>query len=368
MAKKYSIAVIPGDGIGPEITSAAIDVLEAAASKKGIEIFTKELKAGGAAVDACGVPLPQETIFAVKDSDAVLLAAVGGPKWDNLDPELRPEKALLGLRSGLGLYANIRPVVVYDELEAASPLKNPGKIDFVIVRELTGGIYFGKSGVYQSGDRLAEGTVKDKVAYDTEVYSEGEINRILKIAFEMAMKRRKKVTLVDKANVLVSSRMWRTLAGQMSFDYPEVELETLYIDNCAMQLISRPSTFDVIVTSNLFGDILSDEAGQIAGSIGMLPSASIGAPGTPGLYEPVHGSAPDIAGQNKANPLGSILSAAMMMRNAFGEEEVAASIEKAVKKTLGSRLRTGDITFVGDYNNTKLVGTKEIAQAVISNL
>ena len=368
MSKKYNIAVIPGDGIGPEITSAAIEVLEAATKDKNIEVFTKELKAGGSAIDEFGIPLPQETIASAKDSDAVLLGAVGGPKWDNVEPELRPEKALLGLRSGLGLYANIRPVQVFDSLEAASPLKNPGKVDFVIVRELTGGIYFGKSGVYQSGDKLADGTVKGKVAFDTETYSEGEINRILKIAFELAMKRKKKLTVVDKANVLTTSRMWRTLASQMSFDYPDVELENLYIDNCAMQLISRPSSFDVIVTSNLFGDILSDEAGQIAGSIGMLPSASIGIPGTPGLFEPVHGSAPDIAGLNKANPMGAILSCAMMMRTMFGEEDVAFDIENAVKKTLASGLRTTDISYVADNSNITLVGTKEITQAVIENL
>ena len=368
MSKKYNIAVIPGDGIGPEITTAAIEVLEAAASRNNIEIFTKELKAGGSAIDEFGIPLPQETIEAAKDSDAVLLGAVGGPKWDDVDPELRPERALLGLRSGLDLYANIRPVTLHDGLEAASPLKNPGKIDFVIVRELTGGIYFGKNGVYQSGDRLPDGTVKGKVAFDTESYSEGEINRILKIGFDLASKRRKKLTLVDKANVLISSRMWRTLATQMSFDYPDVELEFLYVDNAAMQLISRPASFDVIVTSNIFGDILSDEAGQVVGSIGMMPSASIGMPGKPGLFEPIHGSAPDLAGQNKANPLATILSCAMMMRTMFGEEEVAKSIENAVRKTLASGLRTSDITFVGDDNSITLVGTKEITQAVIENL
>ena len=367
MSKKYNIAVIPGDGIGPEITSSAIEVLDAAAAKKEIEIFTKELIAGGAAIDRFGIPLPQETIYAAKDSDAVLLGAVGGPKWDNIEPDLRPERALLGLRSGLGLYANIRPVTIYEGLESASPLKNPGNVDFVIIRELTGGIYFGKTGVYQSGDRLPDGTVKGKVAYDTESYSEGEINRILTIGFESAMKRRKKLTLVDKANVLVSSRMWRRLATQMSFDYPEVELEYLYVDNAAMQLISRPSSFDVIVTSNLFGDILSDEAGQIVGSIGMLPSASVGMAGTPGLFEPIHGSAPDLAGQNRANPLATILSCSMMMRT-LGEEDIADDIENAVKKTLASGLRTGDITYVGDEKITKLVGTKEITQAVIDNL
>jgi len=368
MAKKYNIAVIPGDGIGPEITSAAIEVLETACSRNNIELFTKELKAGGAAIDEFGIPLPKETVSSAMDSDAVLLGAVGGPKWDNIDPELRPERAILGLRSGLGLYANIRPAVLHEGLEVASPLKNPGKIDFVIVRELTGGIYFGKNGVYQSGDRLPDGTVKGKTAYDTESYSEGEINRILKISFELAMNRRRKLALVDKANVLVSSRMWRNLARQMSFDYPEVELECLYVDNAAMQLIGRPSSFDVIVTSNLFGDILSDEAGQIVGSIGMLPSASVGEEGKPGLFEPIHGSAPDIAGLDRANPMGTILSAAMMMRMMFGEEEVAYSIEDAVRKTLASGLRTGDITFVGDSNNIKLVGTKEITKAVIDNL
>lgn len=368
MSKKYSISVIPGDGIGPEITSAAIEVLRAASSRKEVEIETKELIAGGCAIDLFGIPLPQETIEEAKNSDAVLLGAVGGPKWDNVEPDIRPERALLGLRQGLGLYANIRPVVVYDELRDASPLKKPGNIDFVIIRELTGGIYFGKSGIYQSGDRLADGTVKGKISFDTESYSEGEIRRILKIAFDLAMKRRKKLTLVDKANVLITSRMWRNLASQMSFDYPEVEFECLYVDNCAMQLISRPSSFDVIVTNNIFGDILSDEAGQIVGSVGMLPSASIGTPGTPGLFEPIHGSAPDLAGRNVANPLASILSAAMMMRTMFGEDEIASDIENAVKKTLASGLRTSDITFVGDCGSNTPVGTKEITQAVIDNL
>ena len=367
MGKKYNIAVIPGDGIGPEITTTALEVLEAAASGKDIEIFTKELKAGGDAIDAFGIPLPQETIDGAKDSDAVLLGAVGGPKWDNVEPEKRPERAILGLRAGLGLYANIRPVIVFDELKDASPLKNPGHIDFIIVRELTGGIYFGKNGTYQSGDKLPDGTVRGQVAFDTESYSEGEINRILKIAFELAMKRRKKVTLVDKANVLVSSRLWRTLAGQMSKDYPEVEFESLYVDNAAMQLVGRPSSFDVIVTNNIFGDILSDEAGQIAGSIGMLPSASLGPGGMPGLFEPIHGSAPDIVGQDKANPLATILSAAMMMRT-LGEDEIASDIENAVKKTLANGLRTSDITFAGEGKNIKLVGTKEITKAVIDNL
>ena len=367
MAKKYNIAVIPGDGIGPEITASAVEVLKAASSRYETGLVFKELKAGGDAVDSYGIPLPQETVSEAGNSDAVLLGAVGGPRWDNVDPELRPERAILGLRSGLGLYANLRPVKVFDELKDASPIKNPGNIDFVIVRELTGGLYFGKNGVYQSGDRLPDGTVKGKIAFDTESYSEGEINRILKIAFGLAMKRRKKLTLVDKANVLVSSRMWRTLGSQMSYDYPEVEFDCLYVDNAAMQLIGRPSSFDVIVTSNLFGDILSDEAGQIAGSIGMLPSASVGTPGTPGLFEPIHGSAPDIAGQNKANPLGTILSAAMMMRQ-LNEDEIASDIENAVKKTLESGLRTSDITFVSEGSNTTLVGTKEITEAVISNL
>lgn len=368
MAKKYNIAVIPGDGIGQEITASAVEVLKAAAARSGIEIITKELSAGGDAIDKFGIPLPQETVSEAKACDAVLLGAVGGPKWDNVEPRLRPERAILGLRSGLGLYANLRPVVIHEGLETASPLKNPGKIDFIIVRELTGGIYFGKNGVYQSGDKLEDGTVKGQVAFDTEAYSEGEINRILKIAFELAMTRRKKVTLVDKANVLVSSRMWRNLARQMNFDYPEVELECLYVDNAAMQLIGRPSSFDVIVTSNLFGDILSDEGGQIVGSIGMLPSASVGEKGKPGLFEPIHGSAPDIAGQDRANPLGTILSAAMMMRIMFGEEDVASTIENAVRKTLASGLRTGDITFVGESNNVILVGTKEMTKAVIGNI
>lgn len=368
MSKKYTIAVIPGDGIGPEVTSAAVEVLQAACAPRDIEIEINELTAGGASIDKFGIPLPQETIDKAKASDAVLLGAVGGPKWDNVEPEKRPEKALLGLRQGLGLYANIRPAVVYSELMDASPLKKPGNIDLVIVRELTGGIYFGKNGVYQSGDKLPDGTTKGKIAFDTESYSEGEINRILKIAFELSMKRRKKLTLVDKANVLVSSRLWRNLASQMSFDYPEVELECLYVDNCAMQLISRPSSFDVIVTSNIFGDILSDEAGQIVGSVGMLPSASIGAPRTPGMFEPIHGSAPDLAGRDVANPLASILSAAMMMRTMFGEEEVAASIELAVKKALATGARTSDITFIGEGEHITPIGTRAMTKTVIENL
>ena len=363
MGKKYSIAVIPGDGIGPEITKAAIEVLEAAASRKDIEIFTKELKAGGAAIDAFGIPLPQETVEAAKESDAVLLGAVGGPKWDNVESDIRPEKALLGLRSGLGLYANIRPVIVFDELKDASPLKNPGQIDFIIVRELTGGIYFGKNGVYQSGDRLPDGTVKGKVAFDTESYSEGEINRILKIAFELAMKRRKKVTLVDKANVLVTSRMWRTLASQMSFDYPEVELETLYVDNAAMQLVRNPSQFDVIVTSNMFGDILSDEASQITGSIGMLPSASLN-DGKRGLYEPIHGSAPDIAGKDIANPIGTILAAAMMLRFSFDMPREADAIENAVSSVLDAGYRTGDIAAPGE----DVIGCAEMGRLILEHI
>jgi len=363
MNKSYRIAVIKGDGIGPEIIDSSLRVLDAAAEKFGFEIQKQIVKAGGEAIDEFGHPLPDETLDVCKNSDAVLLGAVGGPKWDTLDPSIRPERALLGLRSGLGLYANLRPALLFSALSSASPIKGVEAIDILFVRELTGGIYFGASGESESEEKLPDGTVKGRIAFDTESYSEGEIRRILKIAFEAAQGRKKHVTLVDKANVLTSSRLWRELAQEMHKDYPDVELDYLYVDNCSMQLISRPETFDVIVTSNMFGDILSDEAGQITGSVGMLPSASLGTPGTPGMFEPIHGSAPDIAGQGKANPLATILSVAMLLRYSLNLPEPADAIEAAVNNVLDAGFRTADIASGSD--NETVVGTEEITNEVI---
>lgn len=355
--KSYNIAVIPGDGIGPEVTSSAVKVLEAVSEKFGFKLNFTEYKAGGCAIDEFGIPLPEATLEGCKVSDAVLLGAVGGPKWDKIDAKLRPEKALLGLRSGLGLYSNLRPALLFEELACASPLKEVNNIDILIVRELTGGIYFGEHGRYDS----AKGTV----AFDTESYSVAEIERIVREGFRYAMGRSKKLTLVDKANVLESSRLWREVAEKISPEYPEVALDYLYVDNCSMQLINRPETFDVIVTSNMFGDILSDEAGMITGSIGMLPSASLGAPGTPGMYEPVHGSAPDIAGTGKANPLATILSAAMLLRWSLDEIEAADRIEAAVKQTLKDGFRTVDIAS-GDKDT--VLNTEEITAKVLERI
>ena len=361
----YKIAVVPGDGIGPEVTSSAIEVLKAVAAKCGFEMTFEEYKVGGSAIDEYGHPLPEAALEGCRASDAVLLGAVGGPKWDSVEPALRPERALLGLRAGLGLYSNLRPALLFEELASASPLKNVSAIDLLIVRELTGGIYFGEHGRYDSDDLLSDGSVKGKVAYDTESYSEGEIERIVREGFRFAMGRGKKLTVVDKANVLESSRLWREIAEKIAPEYPEVALDYLYVDNCSMQLINRPSDFDVIVTSNMFGDILSDEAGMITGSIGMLPSASLGAPGTPGMYEPVHGSAPDIAGTGKANPLATILSAAMLLRWSLNETEASDLIESAVKKTLADGFRTPDI-YSGEGD--KLVNTSEMTQKVLERL
>ncbi|MBO4578826.1 MAG: 3-isopropylmalate dehydrogenase [Clostridiales bacterium] len=366
MAERYKIAVIPGDGIGPEIIEEALRVLDKAGDLYGFEVDTQMLLAGGASIDKNGVPLTPGTLEICKASDAVLLGAVGGPQWDNVDPSIRPEKALLGLRSGLGLYANLRPAKLFDELSHASPIKDIKDTDILFVRELTGGIYFGKSGEYDSSKVLSDGQPEGHVAFDTETYSEGEIKRILKIAFDAAMGRSRKVTLVDKANVLTTSRLWRKLFFEMSKEYPEVVTECLYVDNCSMQLISRPHEFDVIVTSNMFGDILSDEAGMITGSVGMLPSASLGAPGTPGLFEPIHGSAPDIAGTGKANPCATILSVAMLLRYSLGHTEAADAIEKAVVDAVTSGYRTADI-YIGKEGEM-LVRSSQMADAIISGI
>lgn len=333
----YQIAVIPGDGIGPDVVEQTLNVMDKVGEKFGhIFNYTKVL-AGGCAIDATGACLPQETIDICKASDAVLLGAVGGWKWDNLPGDQRPERALLGLRKALGLFANLRPALLFEQLADASPLKPEilaGGLDIVVVRELTGGIYFGEKG--------HRDTDLGPAAYDIEQYAEGEVRRIAKVAFDMAMKRSKHVTSVDKANVLESSRLWRRVVAEVAQDYPEVTLDNLYVDNAAMQLVRNPRQFDVIVTSNIFGDILSDEASQITGSIGMLPSASL-AEGNFGMYEPVHGSAPDIAGQDKANPMATILSAAMMLRYTFGLGAEADAIENAVKSVLDQGYRTPDL-------------------------
>ena len=333
----YQIAVIPGDGIGPDVVEQTLNVMDKVGEKFGHTFNYTKVLAGGCAIDATGACLPQETIDICKASDAVLLGAVGGWKWDNLPGDQRPERALLGLRKALGLFANLRPALLFEQLADASPLKPEilaGGLDIVVVRELTGGIYFGEKG--------HRDTDLGPAAYDIEQYAEGEVRRIAKVAFDMAMKRSKHVTSVDKANVLESSRLWRRVVAEVAQDYPEVTFDNLYVDNAAMQLVRNPRQFDVIVTSNIFGDILSDEASQITGSIGMLPSASL-AEGNFGMYEPVHGSAPDIAGQDKANPMATILSAAMMLRYTFGLVAEADAIENAVKSVLDQGYRTPDL-------------------------
>jgi 3-isopropylmalate dehydrogenase len=358
---KFKIAVIPGDGIGPEVTNAARNILDCIVNRFGHEFVYDELLAGGIAIDVTGSPLPTSTVAACKNSDGVLLGAVGGPKWDTLPGDGRPERALLGLRSELGLYANIRPAILYPALASACPLHPQTAekgIDICFVRELTGGMYFG-----DRGRREGPGGME---AYDTECYSEMEVRRIAITAFEIAMKRDKRVTSVDKANVLESSRLWREIVIEVSKDYPEVTLDHMYVDNASMQLIKRPYDFDVVVTTNMFGDILSDEAAMITGSIGMLPSASLGKKGTPGMYEPIHGSAPDIAGQDKANPLATILSVAMMLRMSLSLEQEAAVIEKAVASVLEKGYRTADISYTDSSNtpDVKIVGTKEMSRLV----
>lgn len=355
--REHKIVVLKGDGIGPEIVEEALRVLDAAGEKFGFQMRYDDRLMGGAAIDAVGVPLPEETVTACKAADCVFLGAVGGPKWDTQPGSNRPEAGLLGIRGALGLYANLRPAKIFAPLKSASPIKDSiigDSMDVLIVRELTGGIYFGERGTGKENG--------ESYAYDTEKYTVSEIRRIAKVAFEMAMKRNKKLTSVDKANVLDSSRLWRKTVIEMSKDYPEVELSHMYVDNCAMQLVRNPKQFDVIVTSNIFGDILSDEASMISGSIGMLASASL-SDGSFGLYEPIHGSAPDIAGQGVANPLATILSAAMMLKYSLDEPEAAAAIENAVNAALET-VRTPDIYEEG----LKKVSTREMGDAVIANL
>lgn len=355
--KNYKIVLLEGDGIGPEIVAEATKVLNKAAERFGFSVSYENALLGGIAIDETGVPLPEETVDACKKADAVLLGAVGGWKWDTLPGHLRPEAGLLGIRSALGLYANLRPARIFGPLREASPLKQEiigQDMDIMIVRELTGGIYFGERGREE----------KDGVqsAYDTERYSVPEIERIARIGFEIAQKRNKKLCSIDKANVLESSRLWRETVIRISEDYPDVELSHLYVDNAAMQLVRNPSQFDVIVTSNIFGDILSDEASMISGSIGMLSSASLAA-GTFGLYEPIHGSAPDLAGKGIANPLATILSVAMMLRYTFDEAEAVEAIERAVAEVL-TEARTPDIYAEG----MKKVSTAEMGNLVAAKI
>ena len=353
-----NLALIPGDVIGPEIIRQAEKVLKRVCEKYGHTLKCESLPAGGAAIDACGTYLPDETLAACRKSDAILLGAVGDWKYDSLPGDRRPENALLKLRKELGLFANLRPAILFPELSGSCPIKKEitgGELDIMIVRELTGGIYFGERGT--------KDTPLGKAAYDVEIYSEEEVRRIAVVAFDIAMKRGKKLTSVDKANVLDSSRLWRRVVTEVAEGYPEVELDHLYVDNTAMQLIKSPKRFDVIVTSNMFGDILSDEAGMITGSLGMLPSASL-AINNFGMYEPAHGSAPRLAGQNKANPMAMILSAAMMLRYTFGLVKESEAIENAVKAVLGKGFRTYDVA----AEDSKLIGTDEAGQLVTQEI
>lgn len=375
----YNIAVIKGDGIGPEVVDEALLVLKAVAAKYGHSFNFREVLMGGAAIDETGAPLPDATVKICKESDAVLLGAVGGPKWDHLPADKRPERGLLGIREALGLYANLRPALIHKALIDHSPIKKEiiGEgLDILIVRELTGGIYFGKKGTREG--KYGEET------FDTESYSEFEIRRIAKVAFEAALKRNNILTSIDKANVLSTSRLWRKIVSEMGEnEYPRIKLDHMYVDNASMQLIRDPHHFDVILTSNMFGDILSDEAGEITGSIGLLPSASL-SDGSFGLFEPVHGSAPDIAGKAKANPIAAILSAAMMFRYSLGLNEEADAIEAAVDRVLLSGLRTPDISpkatgtakkctseteasskDTSNSTHISVVGTRAMGQAII---
>ncbi|MFA6468789.1 MAG: 3-isopropylmalate dehydrogenase [Bacteroidota bacterium] len=351
------ITVIPGDGIGPEVVAGALRVLDVIGKKFNHTFTYQKALAGGAALDATGIPLPEETLKLSRASDAVLLGAVGGPKWDSNPQHLKPERALLGLRKELGLFANIRPAKIYSALVDASSLKKEivDGVDIVVVRELTGGLYFGKP----SGFETRNG---EEVGFNTMIYSESEVKRIAESAFEIARKRKKKLCSVDKANVLETSQLWRKVVLQVAERYPDVELSHMYVDNCSMQLIRNPKQFDVIVTENLFGDILSDEAAMLTGSIGMLASASLG--GSVAMYEPVHGSAPDIAGQNKANPIATIASVAMMLKYSFDLGNEADAIEHAIERVLQNGFRTGDITTAG----MTVLGTKEMTDKIIESL
>jgi 3-isopropylmalate dehydrogenase len=359
MSQNYRITLLPGDGIGPEIMAVAVDVLKVVGKQFDIQFQFTEALIGGAAIDATGEPLPAATLDTCRHSDAVLLAAIGGYKWDSLPSHSRPEAGLLGLRAGLGLFANLRPAQILPQLIDASTLKREvvEGVDIMVVRELTGGIYFGEpKGIFTTD-------TGEKRGVNTMVYTESEIDRIGRVAFETARKRGGKLCSVDKANVLAVSQLWRDRMTQLATEYPDVELSHLYVDNAAMQLVRAPKQFDTIVTGNLFGDILSDAAAMLTGSIGMLPSASLGASG-PGVFEPVHGSAPDIAGQDKANPLAQVLSAAMMLRYGLNEPKAADKIEQAVLQVLAQGDRTGDIMSFG----MNLLSCRAMGESLITSL
>jgi 3-isopropylmalate dehydrogenase len=363
MSITHNIAVLPGDGIGPEIIEQAVKVLKAFETKFSVQFNLEYAPIGGAGIDAAGVPLPDGTLKVAQDSDAVLMGSVGDFKYDNLDPKIRPEQGLLQIRKALGLYANLRPVKGYKCLEHVSTLKPEvvTGIDVMVVRELTGGIYFGQP-------RSREGTGTQEKAFDTLIYTQPEIERIARVGFEMAQSRRKKLMSVDKANVLASSQLWRDVVNTVAKDYPDVELSHMYVDNAAMQLILNPKQFDVMVTENMFGDILSDEASMLTGSLGMLPSASLGAVKPNGkrnaLYEPSHGSAPQFAGQNKVNPIATILSLAMMLEYSFGYKQEAAQIDQAIEQVLNAGYRTFDIMGEGATE----VGTSQLGDRIAKAL
>jgi 3-isopropylmalate dehydrogenase len=360
MTKTYRITLLAGDGIGREIMAVTVEILEEVARKFGFEWQFTSALAGGAAIDATGHPLPPETLKTCQASDGVLLAAVGGEKWDSLPAHLRPEQALLGLRSGMGLFANLRPAQIFPQLVDASTLKREvvEGVDMLVVRELTGGIYFGKpKGIFQDESGQRRGV-------NTMTYGEAEVDRIARVAFAAAQKRRGQVCSVDKANVLEVSQLWRERVMAIAPEYPEVQLSHLYVDNAAMQLVRNPKQFDVILTGNLFGDILSDVAAMLTGSIGMLPSASLGAPDQPALFEPVHGSAPDIAGKDLANPIAQVLSGAMMLRYGLNEPQAADAIERAVQRVLASGKRTGDIMQVG----CEQLGCRAMGEAILKEI
>jgi 3-isopropylmalate dehydrogenase len=364
----YRIATIPGDGVGPEVVAGARRVLDAAGDRFGFDIEWSEYAAGGNAIDSYGVAIRDEDIAACGAADAILLGAVGGPRWDSPKATVRPEQALFKLRGGLGLFANLRPVTIHPTIAAsAAPVRAEllDGVDLLIVRELTGGLYFGAR-------TEASGGPGERAAMDTLAYTEAEIQRVVRLAFELARSRRGRLTSVDKANVLATSRLWRMIVEEMRLEFPDVEVSHQLVDSCAMLLIKQPAWFDVLVTENLFGDILSDEAGVLAGSLGLLPSASLGerrtAHGTFGLFEPIHGSAPDIAGQDLANPIGTILSAAMLLRLALGRADAAAAVESAVTAVLDAGYRTRDVAGAGGVDGLRTVGTAAFAAAVVESL
>ena len=353
------VLVLPGDGIGQEVVNPAVEVMQVAAQQQGVTIDVEEALVGGAAIDDCGSPLPESTLAEAKAADAVLLGGVGGPKWDDLPTAQRPEKGLLGLRQELGLFANLRPALLASSLAGASSLKPElvSDLDILIVRELTGGIYFGEPRGVETRDN-------ERVGFNTLVYAEHEIERIARVSFDLASKRNGRLCSVDKANVLEVSQLWREVVTSLASDYPDVELSHMYVDNAAMQLVRAPKQFDVIVTGNMFGDILSDVAAMLTGSLGMLPSASLSASGA-GMYEPVHGTAPDIAGQDKANPLATILSVGMLFRYSLDMPEAADNVDRAVAKVLADGHRTADIA--GDAQ-ADAVGCRTMGELVIENL